>query len=168
VLLQLPRLTYCRPVGAYFTYFSSHMKALILCSRAVLVMALCTGAVPGPAQNVGAVSLTQMAPASLRLHVAHSATQAGRVQVVRLSTGQALFTETYRAPAYGHRFDFSKVPSGRDLVWLQSADDSHRCIVRVRTRAHASAIRVSKLTSRALTTAVVVGNFQQTPSIAGL
>ncbi len=131
-------------------------------------MALSTRAVPGPAQNVGAVRLTQMAPASLRLHVAHSAAQAGRVQVVRLSTGQTLFTETYRAPAYGHRFDFSKVPSGRYLMLLQSADDSHRCIVRVRTRAQASAIRVSKLTSHALPTAVAIGSFQQTPGMAGL
>jgi hypothetical protein len=130
--------------------------------------ALWAGATSASAQTGDAVSLIKSAPAALRLRITNPAALTGRVQVVRLSTGQTLFTETYSAPAYGHRFDFSHVPSGRYLVWLQAGGNFHRCIVRVQTWGHSSAIRVAKLTSRTMPTLVSVGSSQAVPSVAGL
>jgi hypothetical protein len=80
------------------------------------------------------------------------------VQVVRLSSGQILFAEAYPGPAYGHRFDFNQVPSGRYLVRLQVGGQVHRCLVRVQTRDQGSFIRLNKLTSRTMPASVVVKN----------
>ena len=119
---------------------------------------------PALAQTAGAVSLTQVAPASLRLRLENSTALAGRVQVVRLSNGQTLFTETYPGLAYGHRFDFDHVPSGRYLVWMQVGDQVHRCLVRVQTRNQGATIRRIKLASGTLPTAVLVKTW---PSASG-
>jgi hypothetical protein len=80
------------------------------------------------------------------------------VQVVRLQSGQTLFTETYTAPAYGHRFDFDldQAPSGRYLVWLQAGGQVHRCLVRVQTRDQGSSIQRIRLTSPTMPVCVVV------------
>lgn len=129
---------------------------------------LCAGATPALAQSSEAISLTQTAPTALRLRIAHPAGLVGRVQVVRLRTGQTLFTETYSAPAYGHRFDFSRAPKGRYLVWLQSGANVHRCIVRVLPRAQGSAIRVNKLTSRTMPASLVIGHLSASPQVTGL
>jgi hypothetical protein len=102
--------------------------------RALSVVALCVGTTSARAQTFGVISLTQVAPASLRLRVDNPTGLAGRVQVVRLRSGQTLFIETYPGPAYGHRFDFDHVPSGRYLVYMQAGDQVHRCLVRVQTR----------------------------------
>ena len=112
------------------------------------------------AQATDAVSFTQPSPTAIRLRIDHAVPRAGRVQVVRLSTGQTLFTDTYMAPAYGHRFDFDQAPNGRYLVRLQSGTNQHRCIVQVRTRAFTSTARVASVRSRAMAKSVVVGNLQ--------
>jgi hypothetical protein len=81
----------------------------------ILVSATCpVAAQQAPAAGV----LTACGPASLRLQVANLDSLPGRVSVVRLATGQPLFTATYRAP-YGHRFDFVGVPAGLYLVRLR-------------------------------------------------
>jgi hypothetical protein len=124
-------------------------------------VALCAGTMPASAQTSGAISLTQVAPASLRLRLDNPTTLAGRVQVVRLRTGQTLFTESYPGLAYGHRFDFDHVPSGRYLVWIQAGEQLQRCLVRVQTRGNQrSIIRRIKLASGMLPTAVVVKTWQ--------
>jgi hypothetical protein len=120
------------------------------------MVVLCAGTTPALAQTSGAVSLTQVAPASLRLRLENPTTLAGRVQVVRLRSGQTLFTETYSGPAYGHRFDFDQVPSGRYLVYMQASGQLHRCLVRVQTREQGSFIRRIKLTSPIMPASVVV------------
>ena len=124
--------------------------------RLLPVVALCTGAPATLAQPSGSISLTQVAPASLRLRLENSTALAGRVQVVRLHSGQTLFTEPYFGPAYGHRFDFDHVPSGRYLVWLQAGDQVHRCLVRVQTQDQGSFIRRIKLAPGTMPAAVVV------------
>jgi hypothetical protein len=124
--------------------------------RLLPVVALCTGAPATLAQPSGSISLTQVAPASLRLRLENSTALAGRVQVVRLHSGQTLFTEPYFGPVYGHRFDFDHVPSGRYLVWLQAGDQVHRCLVRVQTRDQSSLIRRIKLASGTMPAAAVV------------
>lgn len=144
------------------------MKSLATCICPIAVSALCATATPATAQTSDAVSLLKAAPAALRLRITSSAALPGQVQVVRLNTGQTLFTETYNASAYGHRFDFSQAPSGRYLVGLHSGGNFHRCIVRVRTGAHGSVIRVAKLTSRTLPTSVSVGRSQAALRVAGL
>lgn len=144
------------------------MKFLPTFIYPIAVAALCAGASPASAQTSDAVSLLKAAPAALRLRITSSAALPGQVQVVRLRTGQTLFTETYNAPAYGHRFDFSQAPSGRYLVGLHSGGNFHRCIVRVHTRAYGSVIRVAKLTSRTLPTSVSIGSSQAAPRVAGL
>lgn len=127
--------------------------------RPLSVAALCAGATSALAQTSGgAISLTQVAPTALRLRVDNPTALAGSVQVVRLSSGQILFAETYPGPAYGHRFDFNQVPSGRYLVRLQAGGQVHRCLVRVQTRDQGSSIRVNKLTSRTMPASVVVKN----------
>ena len=74
---------------------------------------------PVAAQQAPAAGvLTACGPASLRLRVANPDSLPGWVSVVRLATGQPLFTATYRAP-YGHRFDFAGVPAGLYLVHLR-------------------------------------------------
>ena len=134
------------------------MHSLVLLLRPFSVMALCAGATSALAQSSGTIRLTQVAPTALRLRIDNSTASAGSVQVVRLSSGQTLFTETYPGPAYGHRFDFSHVPSGRYLVWMQAGGTMHRCLVRVQTRNQGSSIRVNKLTSRTMPASVVVEN----------
>lgn len=62
--------------------------------------------------------LTACGPTSLRLRVANPDSLPGQVSVVRLVTGQPLFTATYRA-SYGHRFDFAGVPAGLYQVRLR-------------------------------------------------
>ncbi|NML66321.1 hypothetical protein HHL22_14000 [Hymenobacter sp. RP-2-7] len=80
---------------------------------------LASATCPVAAQQAPAAGvLTACGPASLRLHVANSDSLPGQVSVVRLATGQPLFTATYRAP-YGHRFDFAGVPAGMYLVRLR-------------------------------------------------
>lgn len=120
------------------------------------MMTLCAGAPSALAQKPGAVSLTWVAPTALRLRIDNPTALAGRVQVVRLRSGQTLFTETYTAPAYGHRFDFDQVPSGRYLVWMQAGGQVHRCLVQVQTRDRGSCIRRIGLTSPTLPASVVV------------
>jgi hypothetical protein len=124
--------------------------------RCLFVVALCAGATSALAQTSGAISLTQVAPASLRLRIENPTALDGRVQVVRLHSGQTLFTETYPGPTYGHRFDFDHVPSGRYLVWLQAGGQVHRCLVRVQTRDQDSFIQRIKLTSPKLPASLVV------------
>jgi hypothetical protein len=126
------------------------------------VVALCAGPTPALAQT--SISLTQVAPASLRLRFEHPTTLAGRVQVVRLHGGQTLFTEPYTGPAYGHRFDFDHVPSGRYLVWIQAGDQVQRCLVWVQTQEQGSVIRRIKLASDTMPTAVLVKSWQSAPS----
>jgi hypothetical protein len=119
-------------------------------------MALCASTTPALAQVSGAISLTQVAPASLRLRLKAPTALAGRVQIVRLSNGQILFTKTYPGLACGHRFDFDHVPSGRYLEWVLAGDQVRRCLVRVQTRNQNSIIRRIRLASGTLPTAVMV------------
>jgi hypothetical protein len=132
------------------------MHSLTLLLRSLSVAALCAGTTSALAQSSGAISLTQVAPASLRLRLDNPTALAGRVQVVRLRSGQTLFTETYTGPAYGHRLDFDQVPNGRYLVWLQAGDQVHRCLVRVQTQNKESTIREIKLISPTIPACVVV------------
>jgi hypothetical protein len=132
------------------------MHSLTLLLRSLSVVALCAGATSARAQKHGAISLTQVAPASLRLRLDNPTALAGRVQVVRLCNGQTLFTEPYSGPAYGHRFDFDQVPSGRYLVQIQAGGQVHRCLVRVQTRDQGSSIQRIKLTSPTIPSCVVV------------
>lgn len=135
-----------------------HSPTKLLCLLSVV--ALCAGTTPALAQASGAFSITQVAPASLRLRLENPTALAGRVQVVRLSNGQTLFTETYPGLAYGHRFDFDHVPSGRYLVYIQAGDQVQRCLIRVQTRDQSSIIRRIKLASGTMSTAVVVKSWQ--------
>lgn len=134
------------------------MHLLTMLLRALPVAALCAGATSALAQTSGAISLTQVAPTALRLRIDNPTALAGSVQVVRLCSGQILFADTYSVPAYGHRFDFNQVPSGRYLVRSQTGSQVHRCLVRVQTRDQGSSIRVNKLTSRTMPAAVRVEN----------
>jgi hypothetical protein len=136
------------------------MHSLTVLLRPLFVVALCAGATSALAQTSGAISLTQVAPTSLRLRLENPTALAGRVQVVRLRSGQTLFTETYTGPAYGHRFDFDHVPSGRYLVYMQVGDQVHRCLVRVQTRNQDSFIRKIRLTSPTMPSSVVVKAWQ--------
>ena len=132
------------------------MHSLPMLLRLLSVAALCAGTTSALAQSSGAISLTQVAPASLRLRLDNPTALAGRVQVVRLRSGQTLFTEAYTGSAYGHRFDFDQVPSGRYLVWLQAGGQVHRCLVRVQTQKQESTIREIKLISPIIPACVVV------------
>ncbi|MBX0293019.1 hypothetical protein K3G63_21425 [Hymenobacter sp. HSC-4F20] len=134
------------------------MHFLTLLLRPLCVVTLCAGATSALAQASGAISLTQVAPTALRLRIENPTALPGSVQVVRLSSRQTLFSETYTVPAYGHRFDFRHVPSGRYLVRLQAGGQVYRCLVRVQTQDQGSSMRVNKLTSRAMPATVVVKN----------
>ncbi len=134
------------------------MHSLTVLLRPLSVLALCAGTTSARSQTSGAISLTQVAPTALRLRIENPTAWAGSVQVVRLHTGQTLFTETYPGPAYGHRFDFDQVPSGRYLMRLQAGGNVYRCLVRVQTRDQGSSIRVNKLTSRTMPASVGVKN----------
>ena len=111
---------------------------------------------PAVAQVAEPVSLTQVAPASLRLRVANPDHATGHVQVVRLSTQQPLFRETYTAPAYGQRFDFDRAPSGRYQVELQVGPARYHYSVRVRTHAGRSTACVRQLVVEYHPTSMVV------------
>lgn len=132
------------------------MHFLTLLSRALSVVTLWAGTTSAWAQTSGAISLTQVAPTALRLRIENPTALVGRVQVVRLRGGQTLFAETYPGPAYGHRFDFSQVPSGRYLVWMQAGGTVYRCLVWMQTRGQGSSIRRIKLTSPTMLASVVV------------
>ena len=139
------------------------MHYLTLLPRPLAVVALCIGAAPARAQAPGGIHLTQVAPAALRLRLENPTGLAGSVQVVRLGSGQPLFTETYAGPAYGHRFDFRHVPSGRYLMWIQAGGIMHRCLVRVQTQGRGSSIRRIKLTSGTMPASVVFTACGQPP-----
>jgi hypothetical protein len=132
------------------------MHSQILLLRALSVVALWAGTTSAWAQTSGAISFTQVTPTALRLRIKNPTARVGSVQVVRLRSGQTLFAETYTAAAYGHRFDFNQVPSGRYLVWMQAGGTVHRCLVRVQTRGQGSSIRRIKLTSPTVPASVVV------------
>jgi hypothetical protein len=84
-----------------------------------LLFFLASATCPSAAQQAPAAGvLTVCGPASLRLRVANPDSLPGWVSVVRLATGQPLFTAAYRAP-YGHRLDFAGVPAGLYLVHLR-------------------------------------------------
>jgi len=134
-----------------------HFPTKLLCLLSLV--ALGAGTTPTLAQTSGAISLTQVAPASLRLRLENPSALAGRVQVVRLGSGQTLFTETYPGLAYGHRFDFDHVPGGRYLVWIQAGDQVQRCLVQVQTRDQGSVIRRIKLAFGTLPAAVLVSSW---------
>jgi len=144
------------------------MYSLISLLRSLSVAALCAGATSALAQTSGAISLTQVAPASLRMRLDNPTALAGRVQVVRLYGGQTLFTEPYTGAAYGHRFDFDHVPSGRYLVWMQAGDQVHRCLVRVQTRKQGSFIQRIKLTSPTMPACVVVKTWRSASGSGGI
>lgn len=112
---------------------------------ASFLLFLVAGPTPVLAQVGEPVSLTQVASASLRLRIANPDHTSGHVQVVRLSTQQPLFTDTYTVPAYGQRFDFERAPSGRYQVGLQVGWACYRYTVRVRTRAGRTTAGVCKL-----------------------
>ncbi|WP_277226982.1 hypothetical protein [Hymenobacter sp. YC55] len=116
----------------------------VLCTAPFLLFLL-SGVSPAVAQGAEPVSLTQVAPASLRLRVANPDHATGHVQVVRLSTQQPLFRETYTASAYGQRFSFDRAPSGRYQVELQVGPARYYYSVRVRTHAGRSTACVRKL-----------------------
>ena len=132
------------------------MPFLSLLLRPLAVVALCAGVTPARAQTSGAISLTQVGPTALRLRLENPTAGAGRVQVVRLRSGQTLFADTYSGPAYGHRFDFDHVPSGRYLVQMQAGGQVHCCLVRVQTRNQGSSIQRITLTSPTMPARVVV------------
>jgi len=132
------------------------------------MVALCAGATSALAQRPGAISLTQVAAASLRLRLENPTALAGRVQVVRLRSGQTLFTETYSGSTYGHRFDFDHVPSGRYLVYMQAGGQVHRCLVRVQTREQGSSIQRLKLTSPTMPACVVVKTWRSASGSGGI
>lgn len=136
------------------------MHSLTLLLRPLSVAVLCAGATSAQAQKPRAISLTQVAPASLRLRLDNPTALAGCVQVVRLCNGQTLFSEPYSGPAYGRRFDFDQVPSGRYLVQMQAGDQVHRCLVRVQTRDQGSFIQRIKLTSPTMPAGVVVKSWR--------
>jgi hypothetical protein len=121
------------------------MSLLPVSCSAPFLFFLLAGGSPALAQDGQPVSLTQVAPASLRLRVANPNQASGYVQVVRLSTQQPLFTETYSVPAYGQRFDFDRAPSGRYQVELQVGPARYHYSVCVRTHAGRSTARVRKL-----------------------
>ncbi|UOQ69220.1 hypothetical protein [Hymenobacter volaticus] len=121
------------------------MSTLPVLCPALFVLFLVTGVSPVVAQMAEPVSLTQVAPASLRLRVASPDYARGYVQVVRLSTQQPLFRETYTAPTYGQRFDFDRAPSGRYQVDLQVGLARYHYSVHVRTHAGRSTAWVRKL-----------------------
>jgi hypothetical protein len=141
--------------------FCSHSLTLLL--RSLSVVALGAGTTSARAQKPGAITLTQVASASLRLRLENPTALAGRVQVVRLRSEQTLFTEAYSGPAYGHRFDFDQVPSGRYLVWVQAGSQVYRCLVRVQTRDQGSSIQRLKLTSPTMPDSVVVKTWRSAP-----
>ena len=120
------------------------MSLLPLFCTAPFLLFLAIKATPAAAQ-VEPISLAQVGPASLRLRIANPNLATGYVQVVRLSTQQPLFTETYSAPAYGQRFDFNRAPSGSYQVKLQAGPTRYRYRVRVRTHAGRSTACVRKL-----------------------
>jgi hypothetical protein len=121
------------------------MSLLPVFGTAPFLLFLVTGVTPAVAQVVEPVSLTQVAPASLRLRVANPDHATGHVQVVRVSTQQPLFRETYTAPTYGQRFDFDRAPSGRYQVELQVGPARYHYSVRVRTHAGRSTACVRQL-----------------------
>lgn len=116
----------------------------VFCTTPFLLF-LVSGVTPAVAQVAEPVSLTQVGPTSFRLRVANPNHATGHVQVMRLSTQQPLFRETYSVSAYGQRFDFDRAPSGRYQVELQAGRARYHYSVRVRTHAGRSTACVRQL-----------------------
>jgi hypothetical protein len=128
--------------------------------RILLLGALALGGLslttPAQAQQPASpVHLTQLNQASLRLRIANPSQQPSRVEVIHLNTGQPLFTETYKAASYGHRFDFQNLPTGRYALLLKVGSDRYRYTVEVATTAAGSSLAIRELATR-----------QQAPALA--
>ena len=109
---------------------------------------LASGTRPATAQQVLATGVvTVCGPASLRLRVANPDSLLGCVSVVRVATGQVLFTSTYRT-AYGHRFDFAGVPAGTYLMRLRLGRTRTRYRVQMGKQAQLTFEPASELLAR--------------------
>ena len=84
------------------------------------------------AQEAAPVQLVRADASSFQVRIVNPAQESGRVQVVQLSTDQVLFSEATKAPAYGHRFGFSTLPTGNYAVLVKVGAARYSYTVQVR------------------------------------
>ncbi len=102
-------------------------------ATAAAAVALFLGNAPAvQAQEAAPVQLVRADASSFQVRIANPAQEPGRVQVVQLSTDQVLFSEATKAPAYGHRFGFSTLPTGNYAVLVSLGAARYRYAVQVR------------------------------------
>jgi hypothetical protein len=83
-----------------------------------------------PTEATSPVTVQTIDAEHIRVRIDNPAGQPGRVQVVRLSSGQTLFEEAYTA-AYGHRFSFRDLPRGRYALLMTVGGRQYRYTVQV-------------------------------------
>jgi hypothetical protein len=71
---------------------------------------------------------------SLRVRIDNPAALACQVRVIQLSSGESLFYEASQTPAYGHRFNFRQVPTGRYALVLRVGPNRYRYTIEVQTQ----------------------------------
>ena len=111
------------------------------CSFVAAAAALASLLAPAPVQaqqTAAYVVLTQVDARNFRLHLNNPDQQRTRIEVVQLRDDQPLFSTTTSAPAYGHRFNFGGLPSGRYAVVLRTDLATQRYTVVVRNTAEAA------------------------------
>ena len=119
-------------------YFSaSALRCSFVAAAAALTSLLATAPVQAQ-QTAAPAALTQVGTRSFCLRLNNPDQQRTRIEVVQLRDDQTLFSATTSAPAYGHRFDFGGLPSGRYAVVLRTGPATQRYTVVVRNTAEAA------------------------------
>ena len=140
------------------TPFFSLRPILAATRTAVLSLVAIAGlaaATPAQAQQAPSpVRLTQVDHENLRLRIDNPSQQASRVEVIHLNTGQPLFTESYADAAYGHRFNFHGLPTGRYAMLLKVGPDRYKYTIQVADGPEGQTVAVAELATRQLTPAL--------------
>jgi len=103
---------------------------------------------PAQAQQTASVTISSPDAESIRVRIDNATGQPGRVQVLSLGSGQVLFNQAYDAPAYGHRFNFRTLPTGRYLLLLHAAGTEYRYTLQVQRGPAGPAVSVHHLKAR--------------------
>jgi hypothetical protein len=68
--------------------------------------------------------------------------------VLRQGSGQLLFSEAYAGAAYGHRFDFRNLSTGRYLLLVTVGAQQYRYVVQLQTIHNQPAVAIRNIKVR--------------------
>ncbi|AYA37859.1 hypothetical protein D3Y59_12885 [Hymenobacter oligotrophus] len=135
---QLPTASVAAPAQAGGSYASRVLLGLLALGGALAASPV--QALPGQP-----VSVERVDEVSFRVRISNPGLQPGQVQVVSLSSGKTLFSETYADATYGHRFNFGVLPAGRYALVVKAGAQQYRYTLQAAGKQRAVAMRSIKV-----------------------